>query len=106
MNKLILYILFFSTIINQEIISLDPDHGNSGDQDLQVELTADGINFYDMYTDIYSIYFIPQGNININNYYTSSSNSITLNIDINSGIIDESVFAIHMEGTNDWDYFP
>ena len=100
MNKLYIFMLSFSLIFSAvEIESLNPDAGEAG-ADLTVELIASGVDFYDFYDGYTSVAdgvtFYPAG-VNVESFSVSSSNSLTLNLNIDK--IPAAMFDVQLVGT-------
>ena len=72
MNRILTFILFFTFVFGAlEIESLNPNEGEAGST-LSVELTANGVDFYDGYTTLNSINFNPAG-VNVDSFAISST---------------------------------
>ena len=100
------YIFLFNFVLTQEIISINPTYGNAGDQNLTVELIADDINFYDAYTSVNNISF-NSDDIDISNYYVTSSNTLEMTINISNTTDNNSVYDVSFSGFDgySWEYF-
>tara|TARA_Y100001970_G_C14170549_1_gene823883 strand:- start:435 stop:1667 length:1233 start_codon:yes stop_codon:yes gene_type:complete len=101
-----LLIFFISLFYSQEIVSISPSFGFSGQQNLAIELIAEDIDFYDFYTEIDDIYFSTD-DIDIESYSISGSQSISMVVNINNQVNDGSVFDITMTGFDgySWENF-
>ena len=81
MNKILIFILSITFVFGAiEIESLNPNEGEAGSI-LSVELTANGVDFYDGYTTLNSIGFTPAG-VNVDSFAVSSSNTVSLNLSL------------------------
>ena len=81
MNRILIFILSFTFVFGAiEIESLNPNEGEAGST-LSVELTANGVDFYDGYTALNSINFNPAG-VNVDSFAISSSNTVSLNLSL------------------------
>ena len=95
MIKVLIFILSSAMMFGSvEIESLNPNEGEAGSS-LSVELTASNINFYDGYSLVNNVNFIPN-NINVDSFSISSSNTITLNLDIDK--IPPTWFDVELVG--------
>ena len=95
MIKVLIFILSSAMMFGSvEIESLNPNEGEAG-SNLSVELTASNINFYDGYSSVNNVNFIPN-NINVDSFSISSSNTITLNLDIDK--IPPTWFDVELVG--------
>ncbi len=95
MIKVLIFILSSAMMFGSvEIESLNPNEGEAGSS-LSVELTASNINFYDGYSSVNNVNFIPN-NINVDSFSISSSNTITLNLDIDK--IPPTWFDVELVG--------
>ena len=71
--------IFFSLGFSQEIISLTPDAGVQGENNIEVTLVAGGVNFYDPYSSIEEIYFSGEG-LSTANYQVTSDTTINFEL--------------------------
>lgn len=95
MFKVLIFILSSAMMFGSvQIDSLNPNEGEAG-SNLSVELTASNINFYDGYSSVNNVNFIPNG-INVDSFSISSSNTITLNLDIDK--IPPTWFDVQLVG--------
>ena len=99
--------MFLSLVFSQEIISISPSYGFAGQQNLVIELIADDINFYDVYTEVDNIYFSSEDEIEIESYSISGSQSISMVVNIDNQIDNGSIFDITMTGFDgySWENF-
>ncbi|MBL7085611.1 MAG: choice-of-anchor D domain-containing protein, partial [Candidatus Cloacimonetes bacterium] len=86
-----------------EIISLTPNSGVQGDQNLNITLVAGGVNFYDPYSYINNIWFSGSG-LNTSNYNVTSSTTVDFELDIQS-YASTGLRDVYLNGYSDWDYY-
>jgi len=95
MKKITMLILSFSLLIGGlEIESLNPNEGEAGSS-LSVELTASGVDFYDIYSSINSISFNPAG-VTVESFAVSSGNTVSLNLSLDK--MPPSWFQVELVG--------
>lgn len=101
MKRLFKYILLplLSLSFMDEITSLSPNYGMQRTNNLNVNLVASGINFYDEYTWVNGVYFSGNG-IDVNGYNVISSNTVQVNINIDD--TDIGYRNVYLNYEEDW----